>query len=222
MSSRIDAVVFDFDGLVLDTELPVYAGWQSAFEAHGCPPLTSEFWSTLIGTDTDDAELIELLLAGAQVPVDLDAMHVARRGVRDELLAAETVLPGVLEWIDEADAAGLGVAIASSSPFEWVIGHLDRLGLRARFAHISCAGDLLPGKPAPDTYIGACAALGIEPARALAVEDSPNGIAAAKAAGLLCVTVPNPLTAPLDLSAADLRLDSLADCSLHEAIERIG
>jgi len=102
-----------------------------------------------------------------------------------------------------------------------VLGHLDRLSLRVHFDHVMCAGNGRPAKPAPDTYVAACAALGVEPQRALAVEDSAHGVAAAKRAGLLCVVVPNSLTRSLDLSAADLRLGSLADCSLQSAIARI-
>jgi HAD superfamily hydrolase (TIGR01509 family) len=221
VSLPIDAVVFDFDGLVLDTEAPVFEAWRAVFEAHGCAPLTVEQWSVWIGTDTDDAEIIEMLVETAAVPVDIDAMHSVRRAHRDGLLAAEVVRPGVESWLDEADRAGAGLAIASSSPSEWVLGHLERIGLRDRFAHVVCAGSTLPGKPAPDTYLAACAALRVEPRRALAVEDSPNGIAAAKAADLYCVTVPNPLTESLDLSAADLRLGSLADCSLAAAVARV-
>src|SRR4029077_8978660 len=124
---------------------------------------------------------------------------------------------GVRAWLDEAIEAGLGIAIASSSPDDWVLGHLDRLGLRMHFDHVMCAGNGRPAKPAPDTYAAACAALGVRPHRALAVEDSAHGVTAAKGAGLACVVVPNALTASLDLSAADLRLESLADCSLSEA-----
>jgi HAD superfamily hydrolase (TIGR01509 family) len=221
LSLGIDGIVFDFDGLVLDTEAPIYAAWCAAFEAYGCPPPTIAEWSVWIGTDTDDAALIDALLAGAQRPVDLDAMHDARRAHRDELLAGEAVLPGVIAWLDEATAGGLGVAIASSSADQWVLGHLDRLGVRGRFDHVVCAANGRPAKPAPDTYLAACRALGVEPRRALAVEDSPHGIAAAKGAGLACVVVPNALTGSLDLSAADLRLGSLADCSLGDALARI-
>ena len=221
MISGIEAVVFDFDGLVLDTEVPVYAAWCAIFESYGAVPPTLEEWGAYIGTDADDRELLDLLVKTAAGPVDVDEMHAIRRAHRDALLAAEDVLPGVLAWLDEAVAGGLGIAIASSSPDDWVLGHLDRLGLRPRFAHVMCAGDGRAAKPAPDTYLAACAALGVEPQRALAVEDSAHGVAAAKGAGLLCVVVPNSLTKSLDLAAADLRLDSLADCSLREAMRRI-
>ena len=218
---RIDAVVFDFDGLMLDTEVPVYAAWCAAFESYGAAPPTLEEWGVIIGTDSDDRELLDLLAERAARPVDVDKMHAARRAHRDALLAAEDVLPGVMAWISEATEAGLGIAIASSSPDDWVLGHLDRLGLRAHFDHVMCAGESRLGKPAPDTYLAACAALGIDAKRALAVEDSSHGVAAAKRAGLLCVVVPNSLTKTLDLSAADLRLESLAECSLRDAVARI-
>ncbi len=221
MSIEIDAVVFDFDGLMLDTEMPVYAAWCAAFESYGGAPPTVEEWGTIIGTDSDNRELLDLLMTRASRPVDVDEMHAARRAHRDSLLAAEEVLPGVLEWISEALAAGLGIAIASSSPDDWVLGHLERLGLRSHFHHVICAGVDRPGKPAPDTYLAACAELGVEEKRTLAVEDSANGIAAAKRAGLWCVVVPNSLTKSLDLSAADLRLGSLAECSWQEAVARL-
>ncbi|MDQ1508672.1 MAG: hypothetical protein QOG50_516 [Actinomycetota bacterium] len=217
----IEAVVFDFDGLMLDTEVPVYAAWRAAFESYGATPPTLEEWGAYIGTDSDDRELLDLLVTTAARPVDIDEMHAARRAHRDALLAAEEVLPGVRAWIDEAIAAGLGIAIASSSPDDWVLGHLDRLGLRMHFDHVMCAGNGRTAKPAPDTYVAACAALGVQPPRALAVEDSAHGVAAAKGAGLLCVVVPNSLTESLDLSGADLRLGSLADCSLQQAVARI-
>jgi HAD superfamily hydrolase (TIGR01509 family) len=218
---EIRAVVFDFDGLVLDTEVPVYASWCAAFDAHGAEPPTIDEWSVEIGT-AGGLDLEAWLVERATRSVDVDAMHLARRAHRDELLDRETVRAGVEAWIDEAEATGLGVAIASSSPSEWVIEHLDRLALRHRFTHVVTAGGDLRAKPAPDTYLEACARLGVGPGDALAVEDSPNGIAAAKAAGLTCVTVPNAITEVLDLSAADLRLNSLADRTLADVLTQLG
>jgi HAD superfamily hydrolase (TIGR01509 family) len=216
----VRAVVFDFDGLVLDTEVPVYASWCAAFDAHGAAPPTIDEWSAEIGT-SGGIDLESWLIERADRPVDIDAMHTARRAHRDELLDREQVRAGVEAWIDEAEAAGLGVAIASSSPSEWVIEHLERLALRHRFTHVVTADGALRAKPAPDTYLEACARLGVGPADALAVEDSPNGIAAAKAAGLRCVTVPNAITEVLDLSEADLRLPSLADYTLAEVLAQL-
>ena len=213
----IRAVVFDFDGLILDTELPIYTAWCAAFEAHGAAPLTIDEWAAEIGTSgaiNIEAHLHER----ADRPVDIDAMHESRRRHHYALLALEVTRPGVEAWLDEADAAGIPLAIASSSPADWVQPLLETLGLGERFAYVVTADPPRRGKPQPDTYLEACARLGVDPRHALAVEDSPHGIAAAKAAGLRCVTVPNALTESLDLSAADLRLDSLADCTLAETI----
>ena len=220
-AADIAAVVFDFDGLVLDTELPIYTAWCAAFEAHGAAPPTIEEWSAEIGT-SGVIDIEAWLVERSDGAVDLDAMHASRRAHCAGLLEVEIVRPGVEAWLDEADAAGLGLAIASSSDAGWVVGHLERLGLRDRFTHVVTAGDDgLPAKPAPDTYLTACALLGVDPEDALAVEDSPNGIKAAKAAGLWCVTVPHMLTETLDLSAADVRLASLASSTIADVIAQL-
>lgn len=221
MTVAIRAVIFDFDGLVLDTELPIFAAWCAVFEAHDAVPPTIEEWSEGIGT-TEGVDVEAWLHERAGRPVDFEATNQARRLHRDALLEIERALPGVESWLDEAAAAGYGIAIASSSPDDWVHDHLYRIGLRERFPTIVTAGGELRSKPAPDTYLEACARLGVEPRDALALEDSPNGITAAKAAGLRCVTVPHPLTEMLDLSAADLRLPSLAHCTLAEALTHLG
>ena len=106
MSSEIRAVVFDFDGLVLDTEVPVYASWCAAFEAHGAPPPTIEEWSVEIGT-SGSIDMHAWLIDRADRPVDLDVMNESRRAHRDALLAREHARPGVIAWLAEADATGL-------------------------------------------------------------------------------------------------------------------
>jgi HAD superfamily hydrolase (TIGR01509 family) len=217
----MQAVVFDFDGLILDTEGPVFTAWREEFDAHGCPPLTIEEWAAEIGS-TGALDLVELIRARATRPFDVDVMHARRRDRRDELLERETALPGVHAWLDEADELGLALAIASNSPLDWVEPLLERLGLRDRFAYLACYDDGIAGKPEPDTYLAACAGIGVEPCAALAVEDSPHGVAAAKAAGLRCIAVPHEITERLDLSRADLRLSSLADVSLREVLARLG
>lgn len=217
----IEAVVFDFDGLILDTEGPVFTAWQEEFAAHGCPPLTIDEWALEIGT-SGGLDLVDLIRTRATLPFDEAVMHERRRSRCAQLLARESARPGVREWLDEADSLGLGLAIASSSPHDWVEPQLEQLGLRDRFAHIACFGAELAGKPAPDTYLAACAALSVDPGAALAIEDSPHGVTAAKAAGLWCVAVPHEITERLDLSHADLRLDSLAATTLRAVLARFG
>jgi HAD superfamily hydrolase (TIGR01509 family) len=216
----IRAVVFDFDGLVLDTETPIYRAWSEVFEAHGTTPPPIEVWAAEVGSH-GVVDFVALLHERATVPVDIAAVDATRRSRHEELIAAEAILPGVVDWLDAADQRGFGIAIASSSTYDWVHTNLDRLGIRHRFAHVSCRDEQVPAKPAPDVYLRACTALRVAPAEAIAIEDSPNGIAAAKAAGLWCVAVPNPITAPLDFSAADIVVRSLTDCPLDAAIARL-
>ena len=215
----IDAVVFDFDGLILDTEMPSYMSWREVFHRFGVELEEVEHAHT-IGAHFDRVDLLRQR-ANVELPSD-DELRELKQRRHVELLTETEVLPGVVAWLDEATALGLPVAIASSSPSNWIYGHLDDLGLRKRFEHVICCEAGMPPKPAPDCYVAACDALGVSPVNALAVEDSRNGVAAAKAAGLRCVAVPNALTRHLDLSAADLELTSLADMSLADAIARLG
>ena len=183
-------------------------------------PLTVEEWGAEIGT-IGGLDMVRLLQTRADRPVDIEAMQLRRRTRTSDLLNREEVLPGVRAWLDEADALGLPLAIASSSERTWVVPNLKRLGLCDRFAHLACAGGTIAPKPAPDTYLDACAALGVEPGDALAIEDSPHGVTAATRAGLRCIAVPHAITAQLDLSHADLVLTSLADMALSEAITNL-
>ncbi|GAC1576410.1 MAG: HAD family hydrolase [Candidatus Dormibacteria bacterium] len=242
----IAAVVFDFDGLILDTETPIFQSWAEAYTECGISPLTVPEWASAIGTVGGLDPLAELQRRVGR-PV-LEEVVTRRRSRRDALLAGEVVRPGVEAWLAAAERLGLALAVASSSPRAWVTGHLDRLGLLARFGALACFGDttgdvggggeaesgavaphdggadgpVLPAglrpKPAPDVYLAACSKLGVQPAAALAVEDSPNGIRAAKAAGMRCVAVPNPITRLLDLDAADLVVGSLADVTISEVL----
>ena len=210
----IDALVFDFDGLVVDTERPELDAWRAVYDDHGVA-LTLEEWAACIGTvDAFDphVRLEELLGRG----LDRDEVAASRRAHYAGMAGGIDVLPGVIEWLEAASERGLGVAIASSSPPSWVQRHLERFGLLDRFAHRSCYDGSCPPKPAPDLYRQAVEALGVDAGRALALEDSPNGARAAKAAGLWCVAVPHDLTRDLDLSMADLVIDSLATTTLDE------
>jgi HAD superfamily hydrolase (TIGR01509 family) len=212
-------IVFDFDGLILDTEAPVYDAWQEIYGEHGCT-LPFEKWAECIGTAdvfdpcTDLQELVTRTL-------DADALNLRHRLRTDALIAQQPVLPGVREYVAEARELGITLGVASSSSPGWVDGHLRRLGLREAFSVIRCAGDVPRVKPDPALYLAVLQVTGIRAHEAVALEDSPNGVLAAKRAGLSCVAVPNPLTARLDLSAADLRLASLADLPLSALLARL-
>jgi HAD superfamily hydrolase (TIGR01509 family) len=215
----IRAVVFDFDGLILDTEEPVYRSWLEVYEAHG-EELPFERWVQIVGSTTTgfhpQHHLEERL--GRTLPKEVLDRRVGRR---TELVLAQKLLPGVVEHIEAAKSMGLKVGVASSSTRDWVRGHLARLGILESFDCLRCRDDVASAKPEPDLYIAVLDCLGVLASEAIAVEDSPNGVMAAKRAGLRCVAIPNSITARLDLGQADLVLGSLADVTLAELLRKI-
>jgi len=216
----VKALVFDFDGLILDTEEPVYRSWLELYQAHG-ETLPFDRWVEIVGSNHaafDPRGDLEHRLGRALTQEELDR-RITRRA---DLVLAQSVLPGVVELADAARKRGLALGVASSSSCEWVKGHLERLGIRDRFACVRCRDDVAAVKPAPDLYVAALACLGVDARDAVAIEDSPNGIAAAKAAGMWCVGVPNVITGGLDLSRADVVLTSLEGATLEALAERLG
>jgi len=203
----IRALIFDLDGLLVDTETPEFETWRSIFAEHGVT-LSMDAWSVCIGTQ-DAFDVYEHLsvLTGAEVDRDVMRSEFRRRLERAKRDLAP--LPGASALIERAAFGGLGLAVASSSTLEWVEGHLTQVGLRSAFSCLSCYGHGVRAKPAPDTYLGALRALGVSASEAIAFEDSPNGIAGAKAAGLYCVAVPNGMTRSLSMTGADVVLPSL-------------
>ena len=207
------ALVFDFDGLILDTETPEFRAWQELFAAHG-GTLTTADWAHVIGSlDSGWNPAVEL---GRQTGETYDeaALRAAWKPRQVELLAQETIRPGVLELLEEARLRGIGLAVASSSRRGWVQGNLERLGVFDSFDAVATGDEVEWTKPDPAVYLLALERLGVPAATAVALEDSPNGVRAAKGAGIRCVAVPNDVSRHLDLSAADAVLDSLSELSL--------
>jgi HAD superfamily hydrolase (TIGR01509 family) len=217
----VKALVFDFDGLILETETPSYETWSDIYREHG-HELPRERWVLNIGASAWAFDALEHLASLVKAPFDRDAINARRRARNIELVATLETMAGVRDYLRDARRLGLKVAIASSASDDYVCGHLDRLAVRDGFDVVVCRDHVERGKPYPDLYLRAIAELGVAAEEAIAFEDSPNGIAAAKAAGLRCVAVPNPITSTLDLSAADLRLDSLGALSLEALIARFG
>jgi HAD superfamily hydrolase (TIGR01509 family) len=213
----IRAVVFDFDGLILDTEVPEFQTWQEIYQAHGCE-LALEVWAMGLGTSADAFDPCAHLEAQLGKLLDREVIIQQRY---HELLGATSALPGVREYIAEAKRLGLRLGVASSSSREWVVGHLTELGLSAYFDCIKCRDDVARVKPDPALYQAVVETLALQPHQAIALEDSPNGITAAKRAGLFCVAVPNPLTRQLSLAHADLLVSSLADLPLPQLLEHV-
>lgn len=212
-------LLFDFDGLVVDTETPSLAAWQELYREHG-HELPLDRWATVIGTvgAWDPFELLEEL-AG---PVDRRALDARRLARELELGEIEELRPGVLDLLGEARRRGLATAIVSSSSRRWVDRHLGRLERAGDFdAIVTADHDPERAKPHPTLYVEALSLLGLAAGEAVAFEDSPNGILAARAAGIFCVAVPNRVTRMLALDAADLVVPSLAELPFDELLERL-
>lgn len=215
----IRAIVFDFDGLILDTEEPVYRSWLEVYEAHG-EELPFERWVQIVGSTTTgfhpQHHLEERL--GRALPKEVLDRRISRR---TELVLAQKLLPGVVQHVEQAKALGLKVGVASSSTGDWVRGHLARLGILEKFDCLRCRDDVPNAKPEPDLYIAVLECLGVTASEAIAIEDSPNGVTAAKRAGLRCVAIPNSITVKLDLSGADVLLRSLAEITLADLLKKV-
>ena len=218
----IKALLYDFDGLILDTETPEVIAWQEVYSRYGVefPVL---LWGSIVGGDGNDTfDPVRYLSEQAGQQVDGDLMRADKR-VRDRQLVAEQgALPGVEDTLQAAARLGLRCAIASSSTHAWVDTQLKRLGLYQYFDAILCREDVQRVKPDPQLFLAAAQALGVSPQEALVFEDSPNGVQAARSAGIRVVAVPNPVTALLGIEGADLLLDTLADFTLEEMLEKIG
>jgi HAD superfamily hydrolase (TIGR01509 family) len=216
----IRGLLFDFDGLLVDTETPSRLVWEELYREHG-HELPQDRWATLIGTIGAPFDPLGHLEELVGRRLDEQALTTRRRAREYELTDLEELRPGVEEYFAEAERLGLRTAVVSSSDDDWIERHLGRLRhLEGLDTIVAANGDTARAKPRPDLYLEALDRLELQPHQAIAFEDSPNGVAAAKAAGLVCVAVPNPMTATLALNDADLVLDSLADVPLRELLER--
>jgi HAD superfamily hydrolase (TIGR01509 family) len=210
---RVRAFLFDFDGLILDTELASRAGWELLYREHG-HELPADLWATLVGTTHapwDPREHLEELVGE---PLEWDALNERRYAHEIALIEAEELRPGIEEYLAAARRDGLKRAIVSSSTRPWVDMHLERLEQAVGWDAICTAdGDPTRAKPAPTLYLEALELLDVAAREAVAFEDSPHGVRAAKAAGVFCVAIPNEVTRDLGLeeAGADLVLESLAD-----------
>jgi HAD superfamily hydrolase (TIGR01509 family) len=219
---RVRAFLFDFDGLILDTELASRAGWELVYREHG-QELPPERWASLVGTlgDWDPMAHLEELVGE---PLAHEAVNERRRSHELALIDAEELRPGIADYLAWARRNGLKRAIVSSSNRGWVDGHLQRLEQAVGWdAILTADGDPSRAKPEPTLYREALEVLGVAASEAVAFEDSPNGVRAAKAAGIYCVAVPNEVTRELGLdeAGADLVLDSLADLPPGELLARL-
>ncbi len=218
-SRSVELIVFDFDGTILDTEWPHFTAVRDTFEAFGLE-LSLDAWQHRVGR-ADHPHWSELLVEALRAARPIGAgdrmrgvdLALVRRECRERKEAAtfaEPVRSGVTELFDRAERAGVAIAVASSSPRDWVETNLDRLGLLARVHVVRTRDDVARAKPWPDVYAAACSSVGVAASASVAIEDSHHGLAAAVAAGLPCIVAPNRVTAGQDFVLAALVVDSLS------------
>jgi HAD superfamily hydrolase (TIGR01509 family) len=218
----LKALIFDFDGLILDTETPEVLVWQSIYKDHGFELPLDEWRKTVGGygiSNFDAAEHLELLSLGRIDPVSSKARY---RKEADAIIHENSILPGVVEMIEQARKAGVKVAIGSSSPHSWVDAHTKRLNIFHYFDFITCRDDVAPGrtKPNPDIYLKSLERLQVQKNEAVVFEDSINGVEASRRAGIFVVAVPNQLTAKMGV-AGDLTVSSLAELTLQDLQQKL-
>jgi HAD superfamily hydrolase (TIGR01509 family) len=213
----IKALIFDFDGLIIDTEISSYQTWQEIYQEHDSY-LPFSTWATCIGGSPQLFDPCEYLEQQIGRPIQREEIRLRRRQRHIHIVETQPILPGVEDYLLSAQRLGMKIGLASSSGHEWVDNHLTRLGLIDYFDAIKCFDDVKHTKPDPELYLAVLAALGVPGSRAIALEDSPNGVTAAQQAGIFCVAIPNPVTSQLSLEHADLYLSSLTDVPLEKLL----
>lgn len=216
----IQAIICDFDGLILETEVPAFQSWQDIYREYDCD-LPLEKWVACIGGTTQHFDACAYLETEIGRTLPREEIQARRKQRHLELVETLEVLPGVEQYLDEARKLGLKVGLASNSTRTWVGGHLRRLGLYEKFDFIRCGDEVPHQKPEPDLYLAVLAGLDIPATQAIAFEDSPNGVLAAQRAGIFAVAVPNVITQQLPLEHADMRITSMADMPLAHLLAKI-
>ena len=216
----IRALIFDFDGLILETEEASYLSWKEIYESFGFS-LSYSTWSTLIGTTRGEFDPLLELQKLVHDNTDWDRVELQRQASENALIETQPVLPGVEGYLRDARQLRLKIGLASNSSCNWVMRHLTRLKLVDCFDCICGSDDVQRIKPDPELYYSVLDGLGARANEAIAFEDSPIGIRAAKGAGIFCVAVPNAFTSQLNFSHADFKLDTLAEMPLEKLLLRL-
>jgi len=216
----INALIFDFDGLILDTETAEIHTWQNMYAEYGYPFPQDEFIKTVGGYGISNFDAALYLHGLTNGSLNADILRLRFRNESGDEIRRSPILPGVTNIIAEAKRRDMKLAIASSSPHSWVDTHLTRLGLFQQFDKIICGDDVAPGrtKPKPDLFLKVLDQLNVRADEAMVFEDSPNGVEAANVAGIAVVLAPNPTTSRLPFKGEYLKLKSLADLSLTDML----
>jgi putative hydrolase of the HAD superfamily len=219
----IKALIFDFDGLILDTESSIVEGWKEIYTEFGQEFPLQTWIREVIGTTDAAFDPAAHLAAATSRSLDLraqQALHARVERYHLEQLRTLSAMPGIVDYLETARRLGLHLAVASSSGHAWVEGHLRQLGLLEFFDAILCREDVRQIKPDPELFLAALQALQVPAEQALVFEDSRNGVLAARRAGLRVVAIPNQITAQGTIDGASLLLASLAELSLEDLLKQ--
>jgi len=217
MTESLKGIIFDFDGLILDTETPELEAWERAFSENGLI-FPSETYLEGIGLVSDNHHVQDII---REMTGSSEAAQKINREYQQYVTQSQEMnqpRAGIMDLIDEAVERGLRLGIASSSYRVWVESNLERLGLLSYFEPICTRDDVAHSKPDPELYNLVLSRWNLKPQEVFVLEDSPNGIKAAKNAALFCVAVTNPITSRLDVSQADLIFSSFQDFTLQEIV----
>ena len=201
-------IIFDFDGVLVDTEWAIYQSWVHLYAREG-QEISIATYAPCLGagySHWDPAAHLEKLTGKKY---DWEKETPARQAMLEADLERSGLMDGALELLDWCAGQGIGLAVASSSSRRWVQGWLEKLGIYDRFAGVFTRTDGYPVKPSPALFEAAQQCLGLEKADCLIIEDSENGTIAAQNAAIPCVAIPNRMTESSDFSRASYRCASL-------------
>ncbi len=211
---KLGAVIFDFDGTLIDTEACILRAQELVHDELGLA-YDAERWQAEIGSATHSAWATELALASSR-EVTPDEVRHRRSALSLELADELDLMPGMSALIAEYRDSGIPLGIASNSSRRWLFHHLDRLDINDHFGVVLTREDVAHPKPAPDMFAEAASALGAGSSESLAIEDSPSGATAAVGAGLRCAVLASPYLANADYPAAARIVDGPTDLHLKE------
>ena len=208
----VQAIIFDLDGLMVDSESLAKQAWRKVLDRYG-HELDNDTIDALFGLRLADSSRLVKLKFG--LPLSAEQVAAEKNHLFMAMLAGNLhPMPGLYELLKAVDERNLTRAVATSSNRDYASVALETIGVDG-FSAVITADLVQEGKPAPDIYLAAAKALALPPSACLALEDSPNGVRAAQAAGMPCVAIPNAMTAAMDLSAADWHFHSLQAVAGH-------
>ena len=215
----IKGIIFDFDGLIVDTETAWYEAYRETLFANHAVDLDISNYSQRIGTGSD--VLFQYFHEIVGTPVDFDQIENAAYEKFLIHMKEPVLREGVREYLKEAKQNNLVIGLASSSSRDWVKGYLEQLGILDYFDVIITGDDVSRVKPDPELYLKTLKEYSLLPSETIVFEDSFNGLTAAKQAGIRCVIVPNNVTRNSVFEQHDYRLNSMSEEPLRDIIRKL-